>query len=159
MTQIDEYELTDSQLHGFDKDKAECYGKPHILARYTGDDIRRYEHDDGLCPLCHQRIISNVHHQPGGRHPFVMYTKRGRFVLKPALFALCGSGITGCHGLIHRHEIKVKWVWDIPEFKRDWWEGITLSHGYKMHDERLYGQGCWRFEMDGRVWEYRGSKW
>ena len=145
-----------SQLHGVPYERAACYGKPHIFAHYSADDVRRYEHDDEVCPICHKRLIENTHHQPD-RHSFNLKTDWGIFVLKPALFGLCGSGTTGCHGLIEANIIKVRWVWDSDEFKDAWWNGFTLSHGFKPHDRRLYTQGAWEFTRNDKKWRWRGE--
>lgn len=151
--------LIQSQLNGISRQKAECYGKPHILAEYTADDVRKYRHDEGLCPLCHSELICNTHHQPD-RHSFNLKTEWGIFVLKPALFGLCGSGTTGCHGLIESNRLSVEWRWDSEEYADRWWSGYTLSHGLKPHDERLYRMGCWVFTYkDGAEREYRGQSW
>lgn len=100
--------LIQSQLNGISYQKAECYGKPHILAHYTAkDDLRKYVHDESLCPICHHSMINNTHHQPD-RHIFMLKTEWGIFKLKPALFGLCGSGTTGCHGLIESNILRVE---------------------------------------------------
>ena len=150
--------LTSDDLHGVPYEKAECYGKPHIMAHYTAkDNIRKYSHDDGLCVVCHRNLITNTHHQPE-RDTFLLMTKWGRFKLKPALFGLCGSGTTGCHGLIEENKLKVEWVWYSDEYADAWWSGYTLSHGFTFHDERLYTQGCWRFS-GAYDFEWRGEIW
>ena len=136
---------TKEQLHGIPYQIAECYGKPHILAKYTArDNVNRYAHDDDVCPLCHMELITNTHHQPD-RNFFPLDTPMGHFKLKPALFGLCGSGVTGCHGLIEANKLKVRWEWYEPEYKEAWWSGYTLSHGFMFNDDRLYLQGCWHF--------------
>lgn len=145
-------------LHGVPANIAECYGKPHIMARWTGSGMKAYEHMDGLCPLCHRSMVTNTHHQPD-RHIFNLRTGMGIFVLRPALFGLCGSGTTGCHGLIEANLMKVEWVWDSDDYREQWWSGYTLSHsaenGIVPHSRLLYLQGCWRFTMDGHEVEVR----
>ena len=148
------------QLNGLSLEKAECFGKPHILASYTApDNVRKYRHEEGLCPVCHSRLITNTHHQPD-RVSFTMRTKWGIFVLKPALFGLCGSGTTGCHGLIEANKLNVEWVWDKPRYLEDWWSGYTLAHMLKLgitpHSPKLYEQGCWVFSGE-RNFIYRGG--
>ena len=145
------------KLHGLSIDRAECYGKPHINAFYTGNGLRAYKRDDvALCPLC-GRPATNTHHQPD-RFFFRFMLKDGGYIaLRPALMAVCGSGTTGCHGDIEAFRTNVRWRWDSDEYESAWWDGTMLSSGLGAHDERLYHYGCWVFENDGKEIEYRGG--
>lgn len=147
-------ELPSKLLHGVSREKAECYGKPHIMARYTGSSLKSYRHEEGLCPLCHAAPITNTHHQPQ-RDPFHFRTEWGTRELRPALFGICGSGTTGCHGLIEANVLRVEWRWDSEEYERMWWDGKFLT--WEPHSDALYALGCWAFEdtRTGRRWEYR----
>lgn len=126
---------------GWSYDRASLCGMPHLGADYTADDVRRYRRTGELCALCGRRA-TNTHHSPD-RRVFDLRTEYGIFVLKPALFALCGSGTTGCHGLIEANRIKVRWEWDTQEFADAWWSGWTLAHGMPAHSPKLFGQGCY----------------
>ena len=89
----------------------------------------------------------------------MMITEWGRFILKPALIALCGSGTSGCHGARHLRQIDIEWAFDTEEYERRWASGYMLAHGMTPHSERLYGYGCWHFhdKRSGIDWEYRGG--
>ena len=85
-------------LMGWSYDKAKSCGMPCVGARYTADDVRKYELVEGaLCTVC-GKPATDVHHEPNGRMPFCMKTKWGLFVLKPSLIALCRE----CHEKRHR---------------------------------------------------------
>lgn len=133
-------------LNGWSLDKASLMGMPHIGAHYTSG--LRYEMDDGApCAVC-GRPATNCHHvvpkgMGGGSKVFTLQTPMGVFPLKSPLFALCGSGTTGCHGDFHQHFLTAKWVWDDPEFGRMWWSGELLSHGIAPHDAQLLDMGSW----------------
>lgn len=134
-------ELTSRQLHGFSRSKAECYGKPNVLARYTGTGVKDYRHDDAVCPLCHRRMVTNTHHQPD-RKIFTLPTPYGVHILRPALFGVCGSGTTGCHGLIEANVLRIEWEWFDDESARMWWGGEMLKH-MAPHNAAIYRHGCW----------------
>lgn len=142
--------LSSTQLHGFIREKAECYGKPHVLATYTGSGVKSYRHADAPCPLCHRLMVSNTHHQPD-RHTFTLKTPLGIHELRPALFGLCGSGTFGCHGKVERGDISITWQWLDDEFAAAWWDGRMLGNrspyeGIVPHSPRLYQFGGWRVE-------------
>lgn len=130
------------QLQGLSLDVAECYGKPHINAHYTADNVDKYIHE-GACALCGGRA-TNAHHQPpkGRGRNFLLLTDWGQFVLKPSLIALCGSGTTGCHGRVHNRQVLIKWVWRDEEYQRQWWSGEILKN-YAPHSKELYNFGYW----------------
>lgn len=140
-----------SVLNGVPFDVASRFGMPHIGARYLRDDVDSHKmHDGAVCPVC-KKPATNVHHEPpkgaGGRYrQFTMYAPWGRFILKPALIAMCGSGTRGCHGSRHSGDVRITWEWFDDADAERWWTGELLSHGYLPHDEKLYDLGCWRIE-------------
>lgn len=134
--------LTSAQLHGFSREKAECYGKPHVLAAYTGDGVKAYRHADAPCPICHWAMIANTHHHPD-RSVFVLRTPVGTFPLRPALIGLCGSGTAGCHGLVEANAIAISWEWFDDAFAAEWWSGGLLRK-CRPHDPWLYNLGGWK---------------
>lgn len=84
-------------LRGWSKERAELYGKPHLGARYTHDTA--YEPTQARCAVCGRRA-SNCHHvaRRSWGKTFRLVTLNGVWELRSPLFALCGSGTTGCHG-------------------------------------------------------------
>lgn len=135
---------TAKQLHGFSLQAAECFGKPHLGARYTAAGYERYKRTSDRCALC-GHPATNTHHQPY-RQFFTLATPAGIWQLRPALFVLCGSGTTGCHGLIEANRIQVRWVWDAPQYETAWWDGELLKE-YGEHNPELYNFGGWVFTM------------
>ena len=144
-------------LRGLSYPTAELYGKPCIGAHYTAFDLNKHRVDHmARCCIC-GGMASNAHHwPPRSKRSFTLRTPYGQFVLLPPLFAVCGSGTTGCHGDWHRRLIEVEWVWDFEEMQESWWDGTLLKrhapgdwlfeHGrYLFHDKR-----------NGRTWEMRG---
>lgn len=140
-----------STLCGTPLEIASSFGMPHVGARYTADNVNRYRLEDGArCAVC-GRPATNAHHEPpkgsGGKHrQFTMWTPWGRFILKPALIALCGSGTTGCHGMRHEGRVSFTWEWYDEKDAERWWSGELLSHGYSPHDPMLNELGYWRVE-------------
>lgn len=147
-----------AQLRGIAKPLAEMYGKPHWMARYGSDNptplsVDRYALDDEAVCVCCGRRATNSHHTPpkGIGRVFELATKSGRFKVRPALLAVCGSGTTGCHGAIHKGLLKVEWVWDDPGFEAGWWDG-SIPAVTKPHDPELYSVGCWHItDVSGNV--------
>lgn len=150
------------------RDKALCYGMPHIGARYTRDDVRAYEPVDDYvpCAAC-GRPASSIHHEPprsassctdGKRKrpgSLLLRTEMGQFVLKPALIALCGTGTTGCHGKRHDGRLKIHWEFYEEADAEKWLSGWYLSRpDWSPHSERLYEIGRWIFEEGGKTWEF-----
>ena len=149
------------KLCGLPYDVAECYGKPHIMAFYSGGSVYTHKRErDAVCAICRQRVGS-VHHNPPlskGRM-FLLRTKWGQFALKPALFALCGTGTTGCHNGFHGGaRYKATWEWDSDEYAEMWWEGELLKE-YQPHSRELYQFGCWVIHdaRTGKDFRYRGE--
>lgn len=142
-----------SQLRGMSKEIAELYGKPHIGARYVGSDrskAMRYERIYDACFLC-GRLATNCHHVvPRGKgQVFTLSTPKGTWRLRSPLFALCGSGTTGCHNGFHGGALyRARWVWDDPTSEEAWWSGELLSE-LTPHSPGLYLHGRWEID-DGR---------
>lgn len=97
-------------LRGWSKERAELYGKPHLGARYTG--VTAYEPTQARCAVCGRRA-SNCHHvaRRSWGKTFRLVTPNGVWELRSPLFALCGSGTTGCHGKFHDGGLRAEWVW------------------------------------------------
>ncbi len=134
-----------SQLMGLSREIAECYGKPHVGAFYANSSVNSHKLQwDAVCTIC-GRPATNAHHQPPKSRGivFTMRTPMGAFVLKPALIAVCGSGTTGCHGLIHQGLIRISWEWDEDEAL--WWDGQLLRE-LEPHSNQLYNYGHWLIE-------------
>lgn len=139
------YEPRMEQLRGLSRGWAEHYGKPHLMASYRNASVRSHRADDGaFCAVCGKKAGS-VHHTPPIGHgtSFAMATSWGVHVLKPALFALCGSGTTGCHGKFHSGLLRAEWVWATDEDARAWWEGELLKR-QSPHGAWLFMHGWWR---------------
>ncbi len=134
------------QLCGLSLEVAERYGKPHVGAFYAGSGVKTHKRrGDARCAVC-GRPVGSVHHEPplSRGHVFLLRTKWGQFVLKPSLFALCGSGTTGCHNDFHGGaRFKPYWVWRSDEFAEMWWDG-TLLKTIHPHSPELYEYGYWR---------------
>lgn len=148
-----------AQLGGLDYPTAKLYGMPHISAFYRNSSIDSHKAEQGAyCPVC-GKPATNVHHCPpkGKGRVFLLQTPWGKFALRPALMALCGDGVRGCHGAIHQRLTIPDWEWFDERDEEAWWNGFLLSHGFQPHDKRLYGFGRWVFRKDGRVVaEWRG---
>ena len=147
------------QLRGLSVDVAELYGKPHLGACYrgTGANAKAYRVLDGArCAIC-RWPATNAHHVPPlskGRG-FLLSTPRGEWLLRPSLFALCGSGTTGCHDGFHGGaRFFPRWVWRDDRCARAWWGGDILSE-LAPHDPGIFAYGHWLVEdrLTGR--EYR----
>lgn len=168
------------------------YGMPHIGCCYTRDDVTAtafLENEEGWtpCAIC-GRQATNRHHLPprstsrctdekGRKRPgsLLLHTDYGRFVLKPALIALCGSGTTGCHGHVHRRDYEIHWEFDTPEYEELWLSGWFLAHGIDgysetedgllvanalvPHSKELYKVGRWVITAHGKTWEHREETW
>lgn len=137
------YIPTVEQLQGYSIENAECLGKPHVGASYLyRDRIDKYIMDeDCTCAIC-GKLATNVHHQPFRSHGKGIIIN-GK-LLRPSLFALCGSGTTGCHGKIHNGTIKIKWKWVDENYAKRFWEGSLFEYA-PPHSELLYEFGYWDF--------------
>lgn len=134
-----------SKLNGLSLVVAECYGKPHYKAFYTGKTIKQYRMEDGAICMCCGHKATNVHHVPAlsKGHVFNLRTDCGIFALRPALFALCGSGTTGCHNDFHGGARFIpQWKWFDDEYARAWWSGEILRE-IDAHSPELYEYGRW----------------
>lgn len=140
------YVPSSTQLRGVSYEQAELFGKPHLGCFYAHDDVHSHKREDmALCAIC-GKPATNAHHEPplgmGGKNRhFVLATKWGQFVLKPALFALCGSGTTGCHGKRHTRLYRFEWHWDSTKNAKAWWSGKLLKEGMAPHSEKLFELG------------------
>lgn len=134
---------TQMQLHGLSLRQAELFGKPHIGASYLYDSVYANLLDyDAQCTVCGQRACNSHHVVPRRIKSWTLNTPLGSFKLLSPLFALCGSGTTGCHGEFHggaRYE--VEWQWKSEQYQEEWWGGHTLSHICRPHDKFLFQQG------------------
>lgn len=150
-------ELTKRQLDGLPREMAECFGKPHIMACYTGPGIDSYRHDDGICFLS-GRPITNAHHivHKGTAQIFNLRSTWGIFPMRTALIGVDGTGTTGTHGAFHANRLKARWVWDSQSGEEAWWSGLLLAHGMEPHSPSLYDIGHWEIEDSlGRIHEWR----
>lgn len=153
--------LASAQLRGLSYEKASLYGLPHIGARYTKDGTSpSYERLSETCSVCGSPA-TNCHHvvpRSAGK-VFNLETPRGTFALRSPLFALCGSGTTGCHNDFHGGaKLKARWVWDSQSFEDAWWNGELLSR-FGAHSPELFRYGCWEVEdkRRGITWLFRGE--
>lgn len=154
---------TSEQLRGLPYEEAQKFGMPHVGCFYAGESVKSHRRvDEAACCVC-GAPASNAHHDPplgmGGKNrSFLLVTKMGKFVLKPALFAVCGSGTTGCHDGFHGgSRYRARWVWGSPEYGELWWSGYWLSHGIDPHSPVLYELGHWEIadKRDGSKTEVR----
>lgn len=142
------------ELHGLSYDKAMLYGMPHIGARYTRTGFRwktsgarNYERTQEWCAIC-GKPAENCHHVVplSCGDTFVHETHNGTHLLRSPLFAVCGSGTTGCHNGFHGGAwLKARWVWDAPEFEDAWVSGELLRR-FPPHHHALYCYGQWEIE-------------
>lgn len=147
-------------LRGRSYQVASCYGMPHVGALYAGGGPSGTLEEDAPCAWC-GRLAANAHHHPHRSQGRVwnLRTEWGTFPLRPALIAVCGSGTTGCHGLMHGGaRLCPQWAWDDEDAEQEWWSGWLLAHGWKPHDPRLRGLGHWEIadRITGEVRTYRG---
>lgn len=136
-----------ARLRGLSVERAELYGKPHVGARYTGQSAKSYERTQGCCCICGRPAQSTHHVIPRGRgERFQLVTPNGTWSLLSPLFALCGSGTTGCHDGFHGGARFVpRWVWDSIQYEQQWWDGLLLKQ-LAPHHPALYAYGCWEIE-------------
>ncbi|WP_077597848.1 hypothetical protein [Olsenella urininfantis] len=138
-------------LRGMTVTGAEKMGKPHFGAYYAGSGVRTNRLVRGArCAVC-GAPATNSHHEPqvgmGGGRASLPLAGHG---LRPALIALCGSGTTGCHGMVHAGLLRIAWEWDGDG--SDWWEGRLPGDLYEGNAAGLYGLGCWVVrDRGGRV--------
>lgn len=142
-------------------------GLPHAGARYSGGFYRgrrRYERTAPACAVCDCARSESTHHVvavgTGGNQSCRTLevdrefcraydeafgcrpTKiRDSFELLTPLFALCGDGARGCHGLFEAHVYEAGWEWADADCRDLWESGWFLTHGYEPHDERLFEFG------------------
>jgi len=163
-------ELILSSLH-VDKDVAISYGMPNIGCHYTRDDVAATAPDDDWvgCVACGKTAMQCHHEPPRGlsdaidpktnrkkNGALLLETPRGKFVLKPALIALCKE----CHDKRHNRDLEIAWRFDTEEYEAQWLDGYLLSRMHlEPHSIHLYGYGCWKFhdKKTGYRFEYRGG--
>lgn len=117
------------------------YGLPHIGCKYENKSVNSNRLlDDAKCVCCGLPATNAHHYPPKGTAPT---RKRNGHVLKPALFAVCGSGTLGCHNDWHGGaRYTAFWRWDRHEYEKQWEDGTLLEiHG--AHSPALYYYGCW----------------
>lgn len=134
--------LQASQLRGLSKERAELYGKPHLGARYTHG--KAYEALSPRCCVCGRRAgsVHHVVHRSWGE-TFRLVTPNGTWSLRSPLFALCGSGTTGCHNKFHGGAgLRAEWRWRSTVYEDAWWNG-ELLRDYGPHHPGLYEYGYW----------------
>ena len=151
-----------SQLNGLSVNDARIYGMPHIGCAYSGSSMSStmWTGEHMKCAACGQTAMSghSKHHEPPrSKGTFLLRTKLGQHLLRPALIDLCGSGTTGCHGDRHNGLLKITWEWDCDEDEEKWWSGWYLAHGFRQHDPRFFEHGCYLFTRDGRTKVYRSD--
>lgn len=160
------YVPSSTLLHGVPYPAAECYGKPHFLCAYRADEFGSGKDEavkavnatrlfEGARCMCCGRPATNAHHWPPKRTAptFTLHYRR----LRPALFALCGSGTTGCHNGWHGEaRYRALWLWDSDGYAAEWWEGRMLEE-LGAHTQDLYAYGCWELydTFEGRIWRVR----
>lgn len=148
---------TMQQLQGLPYEIAECYGKPHIGCYYASDNVKSHKRHDGVHCTCCGMPATNAHHNPplSRGKSFSLVTPKEVYDLTPALFALCGSGTTGCHNGFHGGaRYKAEWIWLSDEYAEMWWNGELLAI-YAPHSKELYCFGYWRItdKLRGRSFE------
>lgn len=131
------------------------YGLPHIDCHYRGKSVNSHELDDGAMCVCCGLPATNAHHfPPKGTAPV---RHRNGYLLKPALFAVCGTGTTGCHDGWHGGaRYTARWLWDSAAYEEAWESG-RLLRGLGPHSPELYNFGCWEIQDKklGLSWEVR----
>lgn len=128
-----------SHVYGLSNTWGDLFGLPHIGAEYTSYESGGYTVLDGEpCVVC-GRPATNAHHVvPKSVRKVVSIGGR---MLRSPLFALCGSGTTGCHDGFHGGaRYKVRWEWDTEEYERAWWSGELLDR-YGPHSDELFRYG------------------
>jgi len=132
------------------------YAMPNINAIYTRDDIEatRWDGDYPVCAVCGKSVKPfAVHHEPPrSKGSLLLMGEWGRFVVKPALFLLCGE----CHKDRHdRALLEIGWKWDTPEDEDRFLSGWFYAHGYREHDGRFFRHGRIVMRRGDYEWEVR----
>ena len=131
------------------------YGLPHIHCHYEGKGVNTHKLDEDAACICCGRIATNAHHYPPKGTAPVRH--RHGYELRPALFAVCGSGTTGCHNGWHGGaQYTAEWIWDSPEDALRWEDGTYLEQ-CGPHNPQLYLHGYWVItdKKQGFSWEVR----
>ena len=132
------------QLGGLSLGVAELFGKPHIGARYLTEGKRYALNEHAACVICGNRATNSHHIIPRGKaKEFILQTENGDFTLHSPLFAVCGSGTTGCHNGFHGgSQYEVRWEWWTIANAEKWWRGEILKK-IPPHSQELYNFGFW----------------
>lgn len=144
----------DPRLCNLPRHAFECFGKPHVGAHYATRAVSSHVLDDGALCACCGRLATNAHHWPPGRSTVEV----AGVVLRPSLFAVCGSGTTGCHDGWHGGaRFKALWRWDEERYFDDWSSGRFWEEGFWPHSPELYLFGFWEmYDLKlGRIWTVR----
>lgn len=145
--------IASSLLHGWSYEKASLMGMPHVGAFYRGQAARL--EDGAKCVVC-GAMASNAHHVvPKSRGTvFNLATEWGVFPLRSPLFALCGSGTTGCHDGFHGGAIyTVDAVWDDRDAEAAWWDGTMLKSGVLPNSFQLFAFMHYRILRNGEIFK------
>lgn len=139
-----------SQLQGLSLDKAQLFGMPCVGSHYTAEDYRRYAlNENACCVICGEKATNSHHVVPKGvARSFLLKTPIGQFVLLSPLFALCGSGSTGCHDKFHKHILEARWEWYDDRLAERWWNG-KIPAGCFPGSERLFELGRYVIYSNG----------
>lgn len=147
------------QLCGLSLNVAELFGKPHIGAHYITNG-KVYSLDAyAACTVCGNRATNSHHIVPRGKAKrFALRTEDEDFVLHSPLFAVCGSGTTGCHNDFHGGaKYEIEWHWLTDHFAELWWSGYLLKR-FPPHSPELYRFGYWviRSRITGGTLTFNG---
>lgn len=161
------------QLNSLSYDKASLFGLPHIGAEYKGMS-KAYRRVAEYCPICGRRATTCHHVVPRSvRDTFRLYVNKERltadgirpdrdhFDLRSPLFALCGSGTSGCHNGFHGGARYVaRWEWEEQRYFNQWWDGLLLTL-YAPHSPILYDFGWWEItdRRTRKTITYREEPW
>lgn len=145
-------------LRGFSREKAILFGMPHLGCEYT-DMSGSYHAVQPFCAIC-GRPAASCHHVVPLSWARTVGIRVGNkvHVLRSPLFALCGSGTTGCHNGFHGGAfLKARWEWDDVESEKAWESG-ELVELYGAHSPKLFDHGKWIIEnaATGAAMERRG---
>lgn len=117
------------------------YGLPHIQCHYENESVNSNKLNEGAWCMCCGKPATNAHHYPPKGTAPVRH--RNGYTLKPALFAVCGSGTTGCHNDWHGGaRFTANWEFYSEEEKELWEDGTYLDL-YGPHSDEMYNHGYW----------------
>jgi hypothetical protein len=112
--------------------------KPERTPRKTIGEIRQYvfARERGTCRCCRNRPAMSMHE--------LRPRSLGGKVSKRNSVAVCGDGVTGCHGMLQRHEILIELreqmaedaIYFIPN-ERPAYEWMKLKHGERLESRPM----------------------